>query len=584
MKNSKFLLMVAMMLGLSLTACGGNKPSAEPSKAPSSQTPSAEPSSAAPSSAAPSSAAPSSAAPSSAKPSSAAPSSAAPSSAAPSSAAPSSEAPAGKAVTVTSVNLVAKESKVYLQLVGAAQNYTAAEFKWALALQHAGAADSGDASEDFVLGTSAEFVDADYKLDATLNDDGSYLFEYNLSDIEGIGPGLLTIHAGVKGLTENLAVGTVNNAATLKDNANRYYIRADVNNRNTIAIDALPPVALEEASIVTDDDGVIWAKIGGTAAGSITQEVLDGYDSFIQFQSTITWGNTKRSKADGQYYWKLEGTKAYIYADISFFTGSFDNESSGRTTHYDHNAYNTHLNVTANSQADCKMDAAINEHYVVKNAAGNYIDINVFAKPGASEQAEFWGNLGFTVYDAAEYDSAAFKASLTAGADNSEKDFGNGIKGYKWNKTAVSSTLSYTALSATKAATEQAAGLKATLSLLISVKDSNKAKTQFWKQITDEPEGGTDKTSIKVNDVEVAHGQEPDFATLCNQRSTVSDNGTLTVPVWVDVADIDLTVDAENPNSIVISYLGGGYSYYICGARIVYSEAAKLPAPETPAE
>ena len=571
MKNRKFLLMVAMLLGLSLSACGGSKPSAEPSKAPESVAPSVEPS-VAPSSEAPK---PSSEAP---KPSSEAPK---PSSQAPQ---PSSEAPAGKAVTVTSVNLVAKESKVYLQLVGDAQNYTAAEFKWALALQHAGAADSGDASEEFVLGTSAEFVDADYKLDATLNDDGSYLFEYNLSDIEGIGPGLLTIHAGVKGLTENLAVGTVNNAATLKDSANRYYIRADVNSRNTIAIDALPPVALEEASIVTDENGVIWAKIGGAAAGSITQEVLDGYDSFIQFQSTITWGNTKRSKADGQYYWKLEGAKAYIYADISFFTGSFDNESSGRTTHYDHNAYNTHLNVTANSQADCKMDAAINEHYVVKNAAGNYIDINVFAKPGASEQAEFWGNLGFTVYDAAEYDSVAFKASLTAGADNSEKDFGNGIKGYKWNKTAVSSTLSYTALSATKAATEQAAGLKATLSLLISVKDSNKAKTQFWKQITDEPEGGTDKTSIKVNDVEVAHGQEPDFATLCNQRSTVSDNGTLTVPVWVDVADIDLTVDAENPNSIVISYLGGGYSYYICGVRIVYSEAAKLPAPETPAE
>lgn len=294
---------------------------------------------------------------------------------------PSSEVPVTKSVTLESVGLVSKEGKVYLQLTGNATGYTAAEFKWALALQHAGAEGAGDASTEFILGSSATFADADFTLSATLNADGTYVFEYNLSDIAGIGAGLYTIHARVKGQDANLAVGTVNNGATLKDGTYRFYIRPDVNNQNTIAVDALPPVALAEASIVTDDDGKIWAKIGGET--TVTQETLDAYDSFVQFQQVGgSWTNTKRTKAAGQYYWKVEGEKAYLYADVTFFAAG--------------NNYNTHLNVTANQQADCKMDVAINEHYVVKNG-GKWLDINVISIPGATAQSDFWGNLGFTV-------------------------------------------------------------------------------------------------------------------------------------------------------------------------------------------
>jgi len=292
---------------------------------------------------------------------------------------PSSEVPVTKSVTLSSVNLVSKEGKVYLQLEGTVTGYTAAEFKWAFALS---ATDNdGAASTNFIVGTSAEFQDADFTLDATINADGTYVFEYNLSDIAGLTAGLYTIHARVKGQNANLAVGQVNNGATLKDGTYRFYIRPDVGQKNTIAVDALPPVALAEASIVTDDDGKIWAKIGGET--TVTQETLDAYDSFVQFQQVGgSWTNTKRTKAAGQYYWKVEGEKAYLYADVSFFAAG--------------NNYNTHLNVTTNVQADCKMDAAINEHYVVKNG-GKWLDINVISIPGASAQSDFWGNLGFAV-------------------------------------------------------------------------------------------------------------------------------------------------------------------------------------------
>lgn len=396
---------MTVILAMGLAACGGktsSKESEKPSSAeptPSSQvTPSSSSEAPKPSS---SSSAPQSSQ-STPQPSS---SSSAPASSSSQPASSSSEVTPPepvKAVTVSSVNLVAKESKVYLQLVGTATEYTAAEFKWALALQHAGAAGAGDAATTFVLGTTAEFVDEDYKLPATLNDDGSFLFEYNVSDIAGMEAGLLTIHAGVKGLSENLAVGTVNNGATLKDGTFRFYIRADVNSQNTLAVDELPPVTVTEVSIVMDEHDKAWAKIGGEADESITQALLDSFDTFIQFQNTSNWSSTRRYKVgtytipgqwgqpdteltvtEDQYYWKLEGNKAFLYADVSFFAAGGN--------------YNTHMNARHPSQADLKMEVALDEKFTMTNAEGKKLEVNVVAVPGASDQANFWGNLGFKV-------------------------------------------------------------------------------------------------------------------------------------------------------------------------------------------
>ena len=402
MKKRNFLMMAAVMLAMTLTACGG-KP-ADESKPVESQPEQSQPVESQPEESKPVESQPVE----SSKPVESQPASSQPVESQPASSQPAeSSEPAApvKAVTVSSVNLVAKESKVYLQLEGTAAEYTAAEFVWALALQHAGSASSGDASEEFILGTTAEFVDADYTLPATLNPDGSFLFEYSLSDIAAIGPGLFTIHARAKGLAANVAVGTVNNGATVKDGANRYYIRADVNSRNTIAVDALPPVEITEVSIVTDTEtGKIYAKIGGEASASITQEVLDGYDTFIQFQLIGVWTNTRLTKVggDGDYHfhWKKEGTKAFLYADVSFFEGSADwEDQSGNAQHRDSSSYNTHLNMTTASQADCKLEIAIDQNFQVKNGAGKDININVVSKPGATAQDDIWGNLGFIVTD-----------------------------------------------------------------------------------------------------------------------------------------------------------------------------------------
>ena len=428
MKKQKLFAMMTVILAMGLAACGGKTSSKESEKPSSAEpTPSSEvtPSS---SSEAPKPSSSSSAPQSSQSTPQPSSSSSAPASSSSQPASSSSEVTPPepvKAVTVSSVNLVAKESKVYLQLVGTATEYTAAEFKWALALQHAGAAGAGDAATTFVLGTTAEFVDEDYKLPATLNDDGSFLFEYNVSDIAGMEAGLLTIHAGVKGLSENLAVGTVNNGATLKDGTYRFYIRADVNNQNTLAVDELPPVAVTEVSIVMDENDKAWAKIGGVADDSITQAVLDSFDTFIQFQNTSNWSTTRRYKVgtytipgqwgrpdtelvveEDQYYWKLEGNKAFLYADVSFFAAGGN--------------YNTHMNARHPTQADLKMEVALDEKFTMTNAEGVKLDVNVVAVPGASAQADFWGNLGFKVTE--WKDPNAHVHSLTAGTAAKNSD------------------------------------------------------------------------------------------------------------------------------------------------------------------
>lgn len=473
-----------------------------------------------------------------------------------------------KAVEVSSVDLTLKEAKAYLQIKGTATLFTQDEFKWALALMTTN--NSGAASDDYILG-GATFADSDYNLPATLNTDGSFLFEYNLSDIAAMKPGLFTIKAAVKGLEGTLALGDTTDGVRVKDAVNRYYIRGDVGNTNTLAVDELPPVEFTEATIIIDSEGKPWAKVGGEASVTLTD--LNGYETFLGLQSTSTWSETMRTKEDGTMRWEMEGTKAYLYFDISFFGGShYQAGNQSQAAAFGTFGYNTHLNVKANQQADLKMDVAIDEHYIVTNADGKLIDVNVLVVPGSNQQSEFWGNLGFRCNDAFEWDSAAIKTSLGEGATNTEKDFGNGVKGYKFNKADYHSTLTLT-----PGFTTDEDLIHANLKLLISVKLSNNEKTQFWKQIEGEPEGGTDKTSIKVgtdptdaeNFKEVTHGEEINFKQAgCTVGSGVSDTGELTVPVWIDIVDIPLTADVEN--TIQISYLAGGYSYYLCGARVVY--------------
>jgi hypothetical protein len=151
------------------------------------------------------------------------------------------------------------------------------------------------------------------------------------------------------------------------------------------------------------------------------------------------------------------------------------------------------------------------------------------------------------------------KDTRTGTGWGSDKDWGEGVKGFKFNKVG-GFTLNYTA----------AAAQNVKLQLLIAVKYSNRALTGFYWQ---EPENGhakvDEKTAIFFNGTEAANklaqpATDIDFSGVT--ESTVSDNGNLSVPEWFDIADLGLLAQA---NTITVNYVAGGCSYYICGARIV---------------
>ena len=299
---------------------------------------------------------------------------------------PSSSRTPTPSLTMSSTDVVAKEGKVYLQMAGVARNFQQENFKWALSLKHLGS-EGLDEKDNYIIGGET-FADADFKTEVTIDEKGAFTFEYNLSEIQGMEAGIYVLNAGPKGYIQD--GGTVTSGKNAKDGNYRYYFRHDeqVNDVNALVVEPLPPISLEEASIVKLDT-IMYAKIGGTLKEGITQETLDAYDSFVQFQQVGgRWTSTRRTKADGQYFYDIEGGKAYLYADINFFAAGTN--------------YNTHLNVTENKQADAKMDVAIDEHYYYKNGNGVLLDINVYANPNAAsdDQSEFWGNLGFKVTEA----------------------------------------------------------------------------------------------------------------------------------------------------------------------------------------
>ena len=148
------------------------------------------------------------------------------------------------------------------------------------------------------------------------------------------------------------------------------------------------------------------------------------------------------------------------------------------------------------------------------------------------------------------------KGELTAAIPNAASltstTYADSVVGYKWNSAdnAVA-TFTYT----------PAAAGTYTLKLLLSPKSGNQAKTGFWKQDSDA------KTSITVNGVAlVAPETDLDF-TVCTVSSATGRDGrsTMMEPVWFEIANITLTAEE---NTIVVSYLTGGYSYFLCGAAI----------------
>ena len=125
------------------------------------------------------------------------------------------------------------------------------------------------------------------------------------------------------------------------------------------------------------------------------------------------------------------------------------------------------------------------------------------------------------------------------------KDFG-GEKAFKFNKAGYVE-VKYTA----------EAAQKAMLQLKIAVKYSNRNSTGFWKQGSDE------KTRITINGTAVTPNADPDFSKVTD--SGVNDSGTISIPEWFNIIEIDLNA---GENTIKVEFIKGGYSYYLGGIAL----------------
>ena len=288
--------------------------------------------------------------------------------------------------SLSSVDVVAKESKLYLQFKGSFANVEAANLKFALGLLEY---NSGSEEANWLVGKETP-AEADYNLTATIAEK-NWTLDYCVSDIANVKAGIYNIYFGAaSNLIEYAALGSdfaeVNGA---KAGLFRGYTRSDQNVGSTLSLclDELPPISLTEAKVVLEGEK-LYAMIGGETTKTLDE--LKAYNSFLNFQNTNGWSNTRIQKmveepVEGTYYYDyvIENNKAYIKADVSFFTAGGN--------------YNTHLNITENTQANCKLDVSVDQNYDFESLN---LRVNVFCditKGQGDGQDYFWGNLGFKV-------------------------------------------------------------------------------------------------------------------------------------------------------------------------------------------
>ena len=253
-------------------------------------------------------------------------------------------------------------------------------------------------ADSFVYGKATP-ADADYNIDAPIADK-KFEAKLNLSNLKNgdayilDGGNKYAIYAGAKGYAyEQLEFDAP--TTVLQDNAFKYYFRADqeAGNSAKLVVDDLGPVRIEKVSVARDLYGRtgIFAKIGGANNANLTEEQLNGYNSYVNFQklpntSTRVQKEGNQSEGNPYYFYVVEGNEAFIVINIDFMVR--EGATSGD--------YNTHLNIQNNKQENCVSTGVIDTTEAPFDA-GDGKKIAVYSHPGEHTEDNIWGNVGFRV-------------------------------------------------------------------------------------------------------------------------------------------------------------------------------------------
>ena len=461
--------------------------------------------------------------------------------------------------------------------------YSTAPIKWAFGLRTVTDISVGISTGDFVVGSlNPSDNDYVYLADTINTDTGYFTISFAVNEIvAGLDlDGPYQIYLGPVGSYSRYEVDAID-ATNYVDEIHRFYIRNDgaLDHYLSICIDKLPPFHFSNAFIsrlpVDDipENDQLWVKIGGPARDQSMSEPsllesLNQKTPFIQFQNTNNnyyqpENSSTRATAGMVYNYSaatIDGVLfAYLNINITFMS------SLNRNT-----TYNTHLNILSYVQNNCVMDEDFLGNQVempngkliraFANSTGKYNDVLGVSSININNNA--YGNLGFRISQPPLYSWSynAIETGLDADANSPTTMHWDdvNVSGLKFNSTGRGITLTIPREESLFFSSNMR------LELLLSVRFINRQKTGFWRQ------GTTEKTEIIVNGSKMeAPETDLDFSLVTQSTANDGTGNYLSYPEWYDVGLDSFSTYYDEENTIRITYLGGGYSYYICGARIV---------------
>ena len=289
--------------------------------------------------------------------------------------------PSAPSLTVSAVKLIEKtDNKVYISIEGTVANYTELKWAWGLAIQQGQW--GNNYSFDGGYGKQNPEGD-DFNVNVPFDSEGAFVAELCVTDLTLVG-GVYRVYGGPQGkyVQRNFTVTNFD----LQDTKFVYFCRTDFGESNALGLDALPPFAFTEASIVKYAAGDVpsgfeagfYLKTGGTT--SIDHATIEAWSIKGDFQpqgggngSTRTWGDT-------DFFWTFEGSKAYLNIYVGYMTAGARNM--------------VHFGYDVDTPGKLIMANNINEEFPF-NEDG--IKFTVYANPSAGQAGgaqEFYGSLG----------------------------------------------------------------------------------------------------------------------------------------------------------------------------------------------
>ena len=246
----------------------------------------------------------------------------------------SSEDPDRKSIEVSSFAIEKKDdNKVYLKIEGTQANHSADEFKWAWGL----ASGSGQ-NISFIFGKAEP--EADDYVASTFNENNEFAVELNLSDIDELVVGQYTIYGGTPDTYG--AISPLDADSSAEDDNFKYYINEQSQFGRTsyqFVVDALPVIDFETAVVYNPGDDLpdgkqegIYVKIGGAVkAGTVLEELtvkasfqrVSGNQGGMGGNTTYPssgWNQPAPAFPEDEMFWTedRENNKAYINLYIGF--------------------------------------------------------------------------------------------------------------------------------------------------------------------------------------------------------------------------------------------------------------------------